>query len=172
MACIVVNDASCLIDLRKGQLLHVLCALPHRFLVPLPIRESELLDFTDQEWRMLDDSGLETYDVPPDHMREVFTVKQRHSRLSANDCMCLVTSQVHENAILLTGDGLLRKVATAVSVRVHGVLWVIDELHRAGLCSNDLLTAALMNWRNDPAVFLPGDEIDTRLANLQRSSCR
>lgn len=115
---------------------------------------------------MLEDSGMETYDVPPAQMGKVFAVKRQHSRLSANDCMCLITSQVHENAILLTGDGLLRKVATAASVRVHGVLWVIDELQREGLCSNDLLTAALIAWRDDPAVFLPPDEIDNRLATL------
>lgn len=64
MTCVVVNDASCLIDLRKGQLLHVLLQLPYRFIVPLPIREEELLDFTPQEWRMLEDGGLTTYDLP------------------------------------------------------------------------------------------------------------
>lgn len=30
---VIVNDASCLIDLRKGQLLHVLRRLPFRFIV-------------------------------------------------------------------------------------------------------------------------------------------
>jgi len=53
MTCVVVHDASCLIDLRKGQLLEVLCHLPCRFVVPLPIRESELLDFTPHEWAIL-----------------------------------------------------------------------------------------------------------------------
>ena len=64
MTCVVVNDASCLIDLKKGELLHVLLRLPYRFIVPLPIREEELLDFTAQEWRMLEDGGLATYDLP------------------------------------------------------------------------------------------------------------
>ncbi len=45
MTCVVVNDASCLIDLRKGGLLAVLCKLPYRFVVPLPIREAEVRDF-------------------------------------------------------------------------------------------------------------------------------
>ena len=49
MTWIVVNDASCLIDLRKGQLLHVLLRLPYRFIVPLPIRMEELLDFTKEQ---------------------------------------------------------------------------------------------------------------------------
>ena len=37
MTCVVVNDASCLIDLKKGELLHVLLRLPYRFIVPLPM---------------------------------------------------------------------------------------------------------------------------------------
>ena len=53
MTCVVVNDASCLIDLRKGRLLEVLCRLPCRFVVPLPVRESELLAFTPHEWIVL-----------------------------------------------------------------------------------------------------------------------
>ena len=35
---VVVNDASCLIDPQKGRLLQMLCRLPYRFVVPLPIR--------------------------------------------------------------------------------------------------------------------------------------
>ncbi|SNY60164.1 hypothetical protein SAMN06297129_3913 [Pseudooceanicola antarcticus] len=75
MTCIVVNDASCLIDLKKGELLHVLLRLPYRFIVPLPIREEELLDFTAQEWRMLEDGGLATYDLPGEEVARVFALK-------------------------------------------------------------------------------------------------
>ena len=48
MTRVVVNDASCLIDLRKGGLLAVLSNLPYRFVVPLPVRESEILDFSNE----------------------------------------------------------------------------------------------------------------------------
>ena len=166
MTCVVVNDASCLIDLRKGLLLHVLLRLPYRFIVPLPIREEELLDFTPQEWRMLDDGGLMTYDLPGEEVAQVFALKRTHSRLSANDCFALVTTTCQENGILLTGDGLLRKVATALDVRVHGVLWIIDELHAAEACEVELLISALEFWQNDDAVFLPDAEIDKRLRRL------
>jgi hypothetical protein len=55
VACVIVNDACCLIDLRKACLLHAILSLPHRFVVPYPVRASELLDFTAQEWHLLDD---------------------------------------------------------------------------------------------------------------------
>ena len=167
MTCIVVNDASCLIDLRKGQLLHVLLRLPYRFIVPLPIRMEELLDFTPQEWRMLEDGGLTTYDLPGEEVAQVFAIKREHSGLSANDCFALVTATCQENGILLTGDANLRKVAVARNVRVHGVLWIIDELRAAGACEPELLISALELWRDDRAVFLPSQEIDSRLRRLR-----
>ena len=76
MTCVVVNDASCLIDLCKGRRLQSLSHLPYRFIVPLPIRESELLDFTPKEWAILDGGGMETYDLPPERMADVFALKR------------------------------------------------------------------------------------------------
>lgn len=167
MTCVVVNDASCLIDLRKGQLLHVVLRLPYRFIVPLPIRAEELLDFTPQEWRMLEDGGLGTYDLPGEEVAQVLALRRQHSGLSANDCFALVTTTRHENGILLTGDALLRKVATARAVQVHGVLWIIDELHAAEVCEIQLLISALEIWHRDDAVFLPTAEIQKRLRRLR-----
>lgn len=167
MNCVVVNDASCLIDLKKGQLLHVLLRLPHRFIVPLPIRKEELLDFTPQEWRMLEDGGLATYDLPGEEVAKVVALKREHRRLSDNDCFALVTTTCQENGILLTGDGLLQKVAAARAVRVHGVLWIIDNILAAGACETGLLVAALEIWQDDGAVFLPAAEIGMRLCRLR-----
>ncbi|MDE0283950.1 MAG: type II toxin-antitoxin system VapC family toxin [Gammaproteobacteria bacterium] len=166
MTCVVVNDASCLIDLRKGQLLHVLSRLPYRFIVPLPIRESELLDFTPQEWATLDSLGMETYDLPPERMADVFALKRQHGRLTANDCFCLIATQCHEGGILLTGDSLLRKVATELGVKVHGVLWVIKELIAADVCDDALLIRALKIWKDDATVFLPKSEIEQQLRGI------
>ena len=170
MTCVVVNDASCLIDLRKGRLLEVLCRLPCRFVVPLPIRESELLAFTPHEWTVLDRGGMETHDLPPERMQEVFALKRRHGRLSANDCFCLVTAQCLEDGILLTGDGLLRTVAETVGVRVHGVLWIVDALKAAKACEDALLVRALESWKADRSVFLPDRLIDQRLRGLRRGA--
>ena len=163
MTWIVVNDASCLIDLRRGQLLHVLLRLPYRFIVPLPIRMEELLDFTPQEWRILEDGGLTTYNLSGEEVAQVFAIKREHSGLSANDCFALVTAARQKNGILLTGDNQLRKIASSKEVRVHGVLWIIDELLAAGACELELLVSALEIWMNDRAVFLPDSEIEKRL---------
>jgi hypothetical protein len=164
--CVVINDACCLIDLRKGQLLHVLMRLPYKFVVPLPIRADELLDFTPQDWRLLEDGGFTVYDLPGDRVAEVVSLRRQYSYLSAHDCFALVTTNCHENSILLTGDRQLRKVAISRSVRVHGVLWIVDELIAKSACSPDTIISALQVWKDDQAVFLPLQEIEKRLRKL------
>jgi predicted nucleic acid-binding protein len=168
VAYVIVNDASCLIDLRKGRLLHAMLSLPYRFVVPFPVRVSELLDFTAQEWRVLDDGGLVTFDLPPDAVGEALQIKAGRARLSANDCFCLVATLRHEEAVLLTGDQQLRRTAGEMGVEVHGVLWLLDLLREAGNSPLDLLLTALETWRDDPAVFLPSDDIEKRLRVLRR----
>ena len=168
---IVVNDASCLIDLRKGGLLSVLCRLPYRMIVPLPIRDSELLDFSDQHWRVLDSGGMVTYDLTADEVTAAFTAKTRNPALSANDCFCLVTAQFNE-AVLLTGDARLARTARKSGVRVHGVLWVTDQLKEGNHCDDALLEKALTAWRLDATVFLPEDEINARLSLLLPQATR
>jgi len=48
-----------------------------RVVVPLPIRESELLDFTPHGWALLDRGGVETRDLPPQRMREFVALECR-----------------------------------------------------------------------------------------------
>ena len=165
MTCVIVNDACCLIDLDKGGLLVVICALPYRLVVPLPVRESELLRISDSQWRQLDGAGLVTHDLMPEEVGLALDLKSRRPALSANDCFCYVTAVVH-SGILLTGDALLRKVASADGLRVHGVLWLVDELDKAGVCPRKLLVEALRLWRADATVFLPKQEIADRLTRL------
>ncbi len=165
MTHVVVNDASCLIDLRKGGLLAAFAALPFQIVVPLPVRASEVLDFTRAHWRSLDGAGMITYDLSPDEVGAALALKARHPALSANDCFCYVTAEVL-SGILLTGDRLLRTVATDAGLPVHGVLWIVDQLHAAQLCAATVLTRALRAWQADPTVFLPGEEILLRLEAL------
>ena len=163
---IVVNDASCLIDLRKGGLLEVVCDLPYRFVVPLPIRESEILDFSESQWQHLDDAGLITYDLTSIEVREAIALKKHYPALSANDCFCMVTALSH-NGILLTGDKLLRRVSAEKGLSVHGVLWVVDQLDSNETCPKSRLIHALEVWQDNDAVFLPEHEIFSRLEQLK-----
>ena len=162
MTSVIVTDASCLIDLRNGGLLDVLCYLTYQFVVPLPVRATEVRDFSVEQWKQLDIAGVVTHDLPPNEVGQALALKVRHPSLSAKDCFRYVTAAVH-SAILLTGDGLLRKVATNNGLRVHGVLWIVDELEAAGGCDRSLLIQALDTWQGDDTVFLPQDVVSDRL---------
>ena len=165
MTRVIVNDASCLIDLRKGGLLEALCKLPYKLVIPLPVRTSEVLHFSGQEWQYLDSHGMTTHDLTPAEVAQALTLMGLHRALTANDCFCLVTALV-KRGILLTGDAQLRKIATQRRLRVHGVLWVIDELAAADACPTSQLIDALKRWQSDSTVFLPRQEITKRLGSL------
>ncbi len=171
MTCVIVNDASCLIDLRKGGLLDVVFDLPYRLVIPLPVRAFEILDLSEAEWKALDEAGMITHDLTEEEVGQALVVKGRHPSLSTNDCFCLVTATIY-SGILLTGDALLRRVAAGSGMRVHGVLWVVDELEAAEACSRSLLSRALKAWQSDDTVFLPSDEISTRLEYLAEAGPR
>ena len=170
MTTVVVNDASCLIDLRKGGLVHAMLTLPYRFVVPLPIRRSEVLDFTDQDWQRMDAGGLVTFDLPPERVADAMWVRVACPKLSANDCICLVAAQCYEQGILLTGDKLLHRAAAEEGLCVHGVLWIVEKLRKAGTWDHAKLIVALECWRDDPTVFLPRQVIDARLRELRREA--
>lgn len=167
MTRIIINDASCLIDLLKGRLLHAMLALPFQFVIPHPVRHSELLTLSAQDWQMFDERGVEIYDLEADAVREAFELKALLPRLSANDCFCLVASLRREHAILLTGDAQLRMAAEQRRIEVHGVLWIIDELAERELADYQVLVAALEIWLSDRSVFLPENEIAARLRRLR-----
>ncbi len=67
--------------------------------------------------------------------------------------------------ILLTGDGRLRKVATAEGVTVRGTLWVFDELLKTGKITEVEFKGYMSDLKklNGGQVRLPEIEIDKRM---------
>ena len=126
MTGLVVSDASCLIGLHKVQLLFLALELPYRFVLPLPIRKSEMTSLTERDWSPLDAGGLEMLDISPEQAEAAECFAQGSSGLSANDGLCLLLAQDSSDSVLLTGDKLLRRAAEAAGARVHGVLWVVE----------------------------------------------
>jgi predicted nucleic acid-binding protein len=163
---IFITDASVLIDLRKAKLLPYLCALHHHFILPFSVRHIELLDFAKDDWRLLDNAGLETYDLSPDEVAEAFAIKAQYNKLSAQDCICYVTTK-RRKGCLLTGDNLLRRMAEQSGIEAHGVLWIIEELRRHHIVETAQLIGALELWRADKSVFIPDHLIEDCLTRLR-----
>lgn len=165
---IVINDASCLIDLHKVNLVEVMLQLPYDFVVALPVAHNELLDFTRKDWRHLSSAGLVQVDLDPGQVGRAIALRSQNTKLTAEDCFSLVLADDIVDAILLTGDAELRNVAVAKGREVHGVVWVTDEIHTSGLLTNRKLIECLNIWLNDPLVRLPAGLLEARLKALAK----
>lgn len=156
---IVVSDSSCLIDLRKASLLAAFLKLPYEVLIPNTLFDDELLKFTTAEKRSLLRGGLKVVEVPGTGVLRAREIIQKTPRLSINDGFAFAVAESHERCILVTGDGLLRTVATEHGIEVHGVLWIIDELHRHEIETPVTLAEALRLFAQDQTVRLPRREL-------------
>jgi hypothetical protein len=165
---IIINDSSCLIDLRKGGLLTTSLLLPYTFVVALPLVASELLDFGPADWHDLGERGLQVIDLSGEEVAAAFEIRRRHPGLSANDCFSLVLARAGEDRILLTGDQQLCRRAGDAGVEVHGVLWVTDQLAEHSVMSRRDLADALEQLVEDPLVFLPNDQVRARIELWRR----
>lgn len=156
---IVVSDSSCLIDLRKVSLLDALLRLPCEFLIPNTLFEDELLKFTVAQKKALVRGGLQVIDLPGERVLRAQAVMRQAPRLSVHDGFAFSPAESRPGCILLTGDGELRALAAQHQMEVHGVLWVIDELHRNRIVKAKVLLAALRTFSADPAVRLPARDV-------------
>lgn len=164
---IVVSDTSCLIDLRKVSLLDALLRLPSEFLIPDTLFEDELLKFTAAQKKALIRAGLKVIDLPGERVLRAQAVIRQSPRLSVHDGFAFALAEGHRGCILLTGDGELRSLATRHKMEVHGVLWVIDELHRHQIEKARTLLTALRVFSADPTVRLPRRDV---AASIKRFS--
>ena len=132
-----VADANILFDLRNGRVLTTLAALPYRFIVP-DVVFAEL----DAPLRgMIQSLGFEIGGLEAETVGEVFALRTGNPRLSVADLFALFVARDRQ-AMLLTGDSRLRKLAEARGVVVHGTLWVLDELFaRQALHGGETVTA-------------------------------
>jgi len=156
---IVVSDSSCLIDLRKVSLLDAFLKLPYEILIPNTLFEEELLKFTEAQKRALLRGGLKVIDLAGERVLRAQQVVRAAPQLSVHDGFALALAETHTGCILLTGDGYLRTLAESHKIEVHGLLWVVDELHQKQLSTGQILCAALRLLAGDPAVRLPRREL-------------
>ena len=156
---VAVNDANILIDFFEIALLDEL------FQLGLEMYTTDLVvaEITDpvqeKAIRKLIDSGKMTEQNLGVAQLAAAVAKQAiRPRLSLEDCSAWQLSE-RLGAILLTGDGLLRKTAQEAGIEVHGSLWLLDEL----------LSAALLD---EPAACAKLRELMRANRRLPESACR
>lgn len=160
---IVVSDTSCMIDLRKVSLLEEILLLPYTFVMPDVLFEDEWLCIDDGEKAFLREKGLEVRGLPGPSVVRAQRYFNEHNPLTLNDCFALALAEDIKDSILLTGDGPLRDVSRGNGVEVRGVLWITDELEKHDVVPRARIHDALQVFLDDDLVFLPRNEILSRL---------
>ena len=160
---IVISDSSCLIDLRKASLLDAFLRLPYEWLIPNTLFEEELLKFGAAQKNRLLRGGLKVVELPGEGVLRAREIVREFAHLSIHDAFAYALAESRPGCILLTGDGPLRVFARKKKIEVHGVLWVVDELHVHKISTRTLLHSALEVLAQDPTVRLPQLELTAYL---------
>lgn len=90
---IVVSDSSCLIDLRKIELLPAFLQLPYEIVIPDVLFDDELVKFTDEQKAQLLAGGMKIVELPGDGVTRVIELNQANPRLSVHDCFAYVLAE-------------------------------------------------------------------------------
>ena len=168
---VIVSDTCCIIDLKEGELLALIFGLPYEFIIPEDLFEDELLSFSEEEKRLLVALGLSPQELDPGQVQLAYDHRQAAKALTVKDCYALALAQTTDDSILLTGDRNLRKRSESLSIETHGVIWALDRMLEKSCCSAQQALIALEQWKTNPSVFLPDDQLDFRIRRL-RSQAR
>jgi len=131
---LLISDANILIDMECGGLLHRMFELAHGFAVLDVLYEEELLE----QHPELPDLGLGIIGLNEAGVAhgEQLSNDYRNSGASRIDLLSLALAR-QQNCPLLTGDRRLREICEEIEHPVNGTLWLMGELHAAGLIDHD-----------------------------------
>ena len=166
---IIVSDSSCLIDLRKASLLDFFLRLPYEVLIPNTLFEEELVRFTQEQKESLVRGGLQVIDLPGERVLRAQAVARALPHLSIHDGFAFALAESRQGSILLTGDGRLRALAVEHGMEVHGVLWVIDEIHTNELAPAEALLEVLRGFAADETVRLPRRDLAAQIRRYAKA---
>lgn len=133
--------------------------------VPDLLYERELKEYNGQYLMQL---GLSVTALTPDELTYAQDTETQQPKLSLVDCFALSCARRH-NHILLAGDGLLRRVATADSVECKGLLWLLDEMLASGKIPMTQLCDGLTRISQDKRCRLPKTEVAVRITQWCRA---
>lgn len=153
-ACVI--DTNVLFDAVDGEILLDLFRLDCRFLTTdIAVREVKTIPLAD-----LLNLGLKVRELPGEQVQEMFELQGKNPALSTQDTSVLVLAR-HTGAVLLSGDGPLRKVSQHEGVVLHGTLWVLDRLVAGGILSPQRAAGAIEMMRQKGSR-LPEEECERR----------
>jgi predicted nucleic acid-binding protein len=157
-----VTDTNVWIDLDVAGLTDLIFRLPLNLQAPdVIVAELERPDGT-----TLARHGLQVRELTGGQVLEVARLAHLYLRPCRSDLFALVLAR-SQGATLLTGDRHLRSAAESEGVKVHGTLWLIDELVEARLLEKREAIERLLRMVQ-AGRRLPVEEVERRLRTWAR----
>jgi len=155
----LVVDLSVWIDLFHGRIIESFLELEADFLVS----DAQLAEIEKEKGLNLDPylPRLSSQSYTPSEMTKVQTLVTQYPKLSSPDVLAFLLA-TRANAILVTGDKSLRKLASECGIECHGMLWILDTLLEHKLITTEGAFLALGSIVEENA-FLPRREVRKRL---------
>ena len=150
-------------------MLEAFLGLPYEVLIPDALFEEELVRFTPTQKDLLVRGGLKVVELRAQEVLRARAIVSEHPRLSIHDAFALALVESCEACTLLTGDRGLRALAEGNSLDVHGILWVVDEIHNNGLATTNVLLGVLHAFADDPHVRLPRRELAVQIRRYEKA---
>lgn len=142
---IAINDANILIDCCDIGLIPALIQLDFELhttdFVMNEIQNEQQLEILIE---MISIKKLIVNEFDSISLQQIIEQSQQFPKLSIQDCSVLYLAEA-KNAILLTGDGALRRTAHRNDVEVHGMLWVLDKMITQNILTQKIAFQKLMD---------------------------
>jgi predicted nucleic acid-binding protein len=120
---LLISDANILIDIEDGHLTPFIFRLPYEIAVPDILFELELKERHSE----LLEAGLKVKSLTPESVKKTEFLTEQYPRPSMMDHSALALA-IQEKCLLLTGDKDLRIAAKKEGIRVHGTIWIVEQL--------------------------------------------
>ncbi len=159
---LIISDASVLIDIEHSKLTSAMFSLPYQFAVPDILYMEELA----KRHGTLLQSGLINKRMNGELIAEAYNLRQQYSKLSVNDLLALTLAK-SEKSQLLTGDRALRDVANIFNIKVHGTIWLVEQMLEYKKISLEVARLALQRMR-DSGSRLPWKEFEKFLDQYEK----
>lgn len=155
---ILINDTNIWIDLKVANLIKEVFKLSYEIGVPNLLFYDELEEL---DGELLRQSGIKILEMTESEVLDTAIRSNKTNKVSFNDLTTLVVAK-SRNAILVTGDGNLRKIANDEKVKLKGTIWLIDNMIECKIISYkrgaEVCRILLENGRR-----LPKDELKKRI---------
>jgi predicted nucleic acid-binding protein len=158
-----VSDTTLLIDLREGGLTRHAFRLSIAWMAPDVVLEELEAEHTARLLRL----GLQRMELTGEQVEEVAVLAERYLGPSRPDLFGLVLAKA-QDAILITGDRLLREAAEREGIPVHGTLWILDQLVDLEFVTRHQAAVALRRMVNR-GRWLPKGDVAERLQRWRRA---